>query len=164
MYGFIASVAGLGVIGLQSKDAATAVVVPAIAMLLVAIGAWLLLGPLRELAESESAWWTHVPSESAALIFIGGIEGLLFVLLPIRFSDGEKVFRWYKGLWFLMFGTALFFFCWVILNPEAKAFDAMLEGRVIFIASLVAVYAVLAGLFWLFFLLRQRHTEPDITM
>ena len=104
----------------------------------------------------KSNWWSHVPSEAAAAIFVGGIEGLLFVLLPLRFTDGEKIFRWYRWLWFPLFGVAAFLFCWVVLNPQAKAFDAVLEGRVIFIACLVGIYAILATGFWAYFWQRHR--------
>jgi hypothetical protein len=155
MYGFIASATALGVVGLERKDAATAVVVPAIALLAVSIGAWLLLEPLRDATSGDDAWWAHVPGEAAAAIFVGGVEGLLFVLLPVRFTDGEKVFRWYRWLWFPLFLTPLFFFCWVILNPQAKEFDALLEGRVVFIASLVAIYAAVSGLCWAYFSFRR---------
>ena len=47
----------------------------------------------------------------------------------------------------------------MVLNPQAKAFDAVLEGRVIFIACLVALYAILATGFWAYFWQRHR-LEP----
>ncbi len=156
MYGFIASATVLGAAGLDRRDGATAVLVPAIALLAASVGAWLLLPALRDMAQHNSHWWSHVPSEAAAAIFIGGIEGLMFVLLPLRFTDGEKIFRWYRWLWFPLFGICAFLFSWVVLNPQAKAFDAVLEGRVIFVACLVAIYAAVATAFWAYFWQRSR--------
>jgi len=164
MYGFIASATVLGAAGLERKDAATAVVVPAIALLAASIGAWLLLPPLRDWTQHNHNWWSHVPSESAAAVFVGGIEGLMFVLLPLRFTDGEKIFRWYRWLWFPLFGVSAFLFCWVVLNPQARAFDSLLEGRVVFIACLVAAYAIVAMGFWAYFWQRsRRHEAANVT-
>jgi hypothetical protein len=156
MYGFVASATALGVVGLERKDAATAIVIPAVALLLISVGAWFLLDPLRDATQDSTTWWAHVPSEAAAAIFVGGVEGLLFVLLPIRFTDGEKVFKWYRSLWFVLFGICLFFFSWAILNPQAKAFDALLEGRVVFVVCMVALYAAVAALIWGYFAFRRR--------
>jgi hypothetical protein len=159
MYGFVAAFATIGAVQVNPKNEATAVTFAATSLLVLSIGAWFLIDPFRDLAGVDSeTWWQSLPGETAVLIFVGGIEGLLFLLVPVRFNDGDKIFRWYKLLWASMFMVAAFFFAWVVLNPEAKAFSAILEGRVVFITCLVAAYALLATSAWAFFVFRRRPT------
>lgn len=154
IYGFVASAAILTAGSLEQKQSAQAVLIPAIVLLALSVGAWLLLGPLREFSEGSGDWWDYLPGETAALIFAGGIEGLLFVMVPVRFTDGAKIFRWYRLLWFPLFAIPAFLFAWVILNPEAKELDALLEGRVVVALSLVGAFATVTALIWAFFSLR----------
>jgi hypothetical protein len=156
MYGFVASATVLAAAGLRHRDSATAVLFPAVALLGISIAAWLLLVPLREISEGNNRWWVHLPGASAALIFAAGIEGLLFVMLPIRFTDGEKIWRWYRWLWFPLFFVPAFLFAWVIMNPEAEALGALLEGRVLFVSGLVGAYVLVTLAIWLYFYVTER--------
>jgi hypothetical protein len=150
IYGFVAAAAILTPVALDRRSTALSVFLPAIALFAVAMGAWALLIPLRDVA-NEGDWWTYVPGEVAALLFVAGIEGLLFSMLPLRFNDGSKVFAWSRLVWMVTFVGLVFLFAWAILNPEAKQFDALLEGRVILAVSVVGAYGVLGVLTWLFF-------------
>ncbi len=62
-----------------------------------------------------------------------------------------------------IFAAPAFLFSWVILNPEAKEFDALLEGRVITVLGLVGAYALSTVAVWAFFLLR-RAEEPEVVV
>jgi hypothetical protein len=160
MYGFVASATVLAAAGLQHRDSATAVLFPALALLALSVAAWLLLVPLREMSEGSDHWWDYLPGETAALLFVGGVEGLLFVMLPLRFLDGEKIWRWYRWFWFPLFIVPAFLFSWVILNPEAVAFDALIRGRVLFVLSIVGAYAASTFGFWAYFRFRGGEDEP----
>jgi len=150
MFGFVATATALTALSLQNRDAATAVLLPSIAVLAVAIGAWLALDPLRD-AVNSTDWYASLPNATAALLFAGGVQGLLFVMVPLSFTDGAKLWRWYKLFWLAIVGTATFFFCWVLLMPQAEGVDALLQRQVIFVCSMVAAYAAAAFLFWLYF-------------
>jgi hypothetical protein len=150
MFGFIATATALTALGLQGRDAASAVLAPSVALLAIAVGAWFLLDPLRDAVES-SEWWASLPNATAALLFVGGVEGLLFVMVPLSFTDGGKLFRYYRPFWLAIVGVAAFFFSWVLLIPQAEGIDAILQRRVIFICSIVAAYAATAFLFWFYF-------------
>jgi hypothetical protein len=150
MFGFIATATVLTAAGMEQRHSATAVLIPSLVLLAISIGAWFLLDPLRDAVDSTD-WWAQLPSVTAALVFVGGIEGLLFVMIPLSFTDGSKLFRWYRPFWLVLFAVPAFFFCWAILNPQAAELDAILQRRVIFIVSLVAAYATFAFLFWAYF-------------
>ena len=156
MYGFVASSTILVAADLEHRHTAFAVLVPAVLLLALSLGAWGLLIPLRHAADSTE-WWSYIPSESAALVFAGGIEGLLFAMIPIRFTDGSKIFRWYRLLWFPLFLIPAFIFAWAVLNPEAQAFDSLVEGRVILAFSLVGAYLAVALATWAYFAFRPQH-------
>jgi len=156
MYGFVASTIALSSHSLNDRQSAQAVAVPAIALLAIAIGSWLLLPPLRDLTNASDDWWSYLPGEVAAILFAGGIEGLLFTMLPLQFTDGSKIWRSLRLLWFPLFALPAFFFAWVILNPAAKELDALTQDRVIVAMSLVGAYALAAMATWAFFLLRHR--------
>ena len=151
MYGFIASATVLGAAELNHRQTGIAITVPAVLLLAMSLGAWALVGPLRDAAGNSNGWYAHVPSETAAALFVGGIEGLLFTMIPLRFSDGGKIYRWQKAVWFPLFLVPAFLFAWVVLNPEAAALDALLKGRVLFIVGVVAAYAVACLSVWAYF-------------
>jgi hypothetical protein len=156
MYGFVASTIVLSSHNLDDRHSAQAVAVPAIALLAIAIGSWLLLPALRDLTNANDDWWSYLPGEVAAILFAGGVEGLLFTMLPVQFTDGAKIWRSLRWLWFPLFALPAFFFAWVILNPAAKEMDALTQDRVIVAMSLVGAYALAAIATWAFFFLRHR--------
>jgi hypothetical protein len=150
MFGFIATATALTTVGLEEREGATAVLVPSLALLALSVGCWFAIDPLRDAVHSSN-WWASLPSATASLIFVGGIEGLLFVMIPLSFTDGSKLFKWYRPFWLLIVVISAFFFSWAILNPAAVAFDIFLERRVLFVVSSVAAYATLALLVWAYF-------------
>jgi hypothetical protein len=160
MYGFVGSAAALTAVKLEQRESAFAVLLPALVLLALSLAAWFLLVPLRHATWDDGNWWAHVPSDTAALIFAAGIEGLLFTMIPVRFTDGAKIFRWHRLLWFPLFLIPAFLFSWVLLNPAAKGFDALIEGRVIFALALVGAYVASTVAFWAFFALRDRGEAP----
>lgn len=66
---------------------------------------------------------TLAPSVLRAVLgglFVGGVEGLVFGMLPLRFMSGEKLWTWNKLLWAGLMGAGLFIFVHVLLDPEAE--------------------------------------------
>jgi hypothetical protein len=155
MFGVIAMATILsGKNRLEGREGATPVLFASLGLLAVSVAAWVLIEPLRDWTDND-AWWGSLPAAIAALIFIGGIEDLLFVMVPLEFTDGSKLYRWYRPWWALIIGVSGVLFCYAILNPEAQAMDAILQGRVIFICILVGAFAACAFLFWLYFRIRD---------
>jgi len=160
MYGFVASAAVLAGFSVNERQSAQAVMFPGIALLMISIGAWLLLTPLRHISSGSTTSWSYMPEAVAALVFASGIQGLLFTMIPYHFSDGSKIFRVYRLAWLAIFGTSAFFFIWAILNPQTQSFEALVEGRMLVAISLVGVYVLLAVSVWGFFFVRK-HLGSD---
>ncbi len=159
LFGFIAASAVFVPVALDHRQEGLAIAVPAAILLLLSLASWSLVIPLRHASNSSHTWWAVLPGETAAMLFASGIEGLLFSLIPLQFLDGWKVIRWNPIGWALLIGVPTFLFSWVILNPAAKSFDALLQGRVITALSLAAAYSALTVALWAFFYVRQRRRE-----
>lgn len=159
MYGFVAAAAILVPATLDRRQAGLAIFVPASILLLLSLGAWGLMIPLGDYTRDHSEWWGVLPWAVAGILFASGIEGLVFSMIPLQFLDGRKILRWNWLAWTALFGVPAFLFCWVILNPEAKSFDALIEGRVLTAIGLVGAYAIATMALWSFFLLRHRQAE-----
>ena len=156
MYGFVASATLLAAVNIDERQSAQSVMFPAIALLVVSVGAWLLLTPLREFSDGSTTSWSYMPEAVAALIFASGIQGLLFTMIPYHFSDGNKIYRVYRLVWFILFSVSAFLFAWAILNPETESFEALVEGRVLVAMGMVGVYVLIALSVWAFFFVRKR--------
>ena len=62
--------------------------------------AWLALGPLR-VAAQDGSWLTALAVTVAAAIFVGGLEGVFYSLIPLSFMDGAVLWRWSRVAWAL---------------------------------------------------------------
>jgi hypothetical protein len=139
-------------------------------------GRGILFGALCTLALSLLAWadWGMSVSKAAAgphpgfgllvldaalsSIFVLGVEGVLFALIPLRFLHGHRLARWSRATWALVFGMGAFGFAHVLL--ETKAEDAG-------VAPLAGVLALFVGFgafslaFWAYFRYRPRPARPE---
>ena len=92
------------------------------ALMLLGLIAWFAWIPVSHAAESEGASSLTLILDSAlAITFVSSLESVAFGLIPMTFLDGNFLFKWHKGLWATMWGTALFWFALVILNPALGA-------------------------------------------
>jgi len=156
LYGFVAAASILRATDVEEEQEGFAVAVPSFILLGLSLLAWGLLGPLRGFSGDSEQWLTHLPDEVAAIVFAGGVEGLVFAMIPLTFTDGIKVFHWQKLVWLVLFAVPAFLFSWVILNPEAESFGALLEGRVVMVFGLVLAYAAMTVGVWAYFLYTKR--------
>ena len=151
LYGFVAAYTLLAPATLDRRQSGQIDFVPAIALLAVSLIAWLLVIPLREVTQGSDAWWVALPEGAAVAVFVVGLEGLFFNMIPLSFMDGAKIAEWNRLLWFLMFGAAGFLFCWVLLNQEDAYAGALAEKRVVMALSLLAFYSIVTLATWAYF-------------
>ena len=162
MFGFVAVATALAVSRLSDEQEAATAAIPTAILLIAALVAWALIGPLRDAASDSSTWYASLPSETSALIFAGGVEGVLFAMIPVQFSDGYPIWRSMRLVWAGLAFVSAFFFSWVILNPAATEFDALIEGRVLTAIGLVSAYAFVVIAIWAYFSFRSRPAQPVV--
>jgi hypothetical protein len=157
--GFVAGAVVLGPRAPTDKEAGQIVYVPMLALLAVSLLAWLLMAPARDWAQNGSFMSASVEA-ALALLFVAGIQGLLFNLIPVTFLDGLKVWRWSKLAWLSIAIPSAFIFFHVIVNRDGTFASAAGERSVHMLIAVCAVFWVFTMAIWLFFHLReQRHRE-----
>jgi len=159
LYGFVASSVFLGTVVLDRRQSATLVIVPALALLAASLLAWALIPAVRPLAEADGSWWVVIIQAALVTVFVAGIEGLFYAMIPITFMDGATVFEWNKFVWAGLFGLATFLFWHLLLNQNDAYLDALRQTRVAIALGLVLIYGEVTLATWLFFKIRASRAE-----
>ena len=127
-------------------------------MLGLGLVAWFSLGAVRTPGIEPT-----VPAQIAQSVFaaltVGGIEGIVFGLVPLRFLHGEAVFRWRRSRWAVLYGLGVFAFLWIILNPSNGFVTTPPRSSFVTSVALFIGFALASILFWSYFRFR-RPREP----
>ncbi len=158
MYGFVASAAVVGGTRLGSRESGRVALAPVIVALAVAVCAWLLVGPIRELNESRSGWLPALLEASVIVIFIGGIEGIVISMLPLGETDGGKIYHWNRWLWLAIALIAAFLTWHVLLGRERAYFSGLREATSVTVLAIFLIYTALTAAAWAYFRFHGR--EP----
>ncbi|MCH8051003.1 MAG: hypothetical protein IIC86_03185 [Chloroflexi bacterium] len=125
IYGFIAAHTLVAGSVITRDQEGRQILFPALALLTVCAAAFLLLAPARDLATDSSSLWAAIPEGVAVGIFIGGLEGLFFQMVPIKWMDGHRLWSWNKLVWLGVTGITAFLFWHILLNAESQSFDTL---------------------------------------
>jgi hypothetical protein len=161
LYGFVASFALLAPASMGRRESAELVVIPWFGLLAASLAAFVLLVPLRSAAAASGSWPVGLLEATAAIVFVAGLEGILFNMIPIEFMDGVKVARWNPILWAVLFTVAAFLFWQLLLNQDGVYLDAMRQTKVIAAIGVAAACMVVSVAAWTFFRLKGRHEEVE---
>jgi hypothetical protein len=122
-------------------------------MLSLAVAAWLVTGMLGETASTGSVIGIVVQTVLAAVV-VGGLEGVVFGLLPLRFLQGEVLFGWNRLVWGLLFGLGVFAFAHVLINPSSGYLADSSRTPLLTIVALFVGFAIVSVAFWGYFRFR----------
>ena len=158
LYGVVASYAFLGALDL--RDEARAHVATGVWMLLMSLAAWFAL-PLVATSLAATPLLNLAVGAALATIFVGGLEGLLFELVPLRFLRGERVYKWRRSVWFVLFMAAAFSFAYILLNPATGFLGSTRISPLVPAVILFVTFGVASVLFWAYFRFRGPAT-PEV--
>jgi hypothetical protein len=144
---------------LNLPDEARAHVYTAVWMLFVSIAAWLAL-PLVDQNFNAQPLLDLLLSSALATIFVAGLEGLLFELVPLRFLRGEVVFEWHRSVWAVLFAVAAFLFAWIMLQPSVGYLGSTRTSPLMPAVVLFIVFGLVSVAFWAYFRFRPERKEP----
>jgi len=161
LYGFVASSVFLGTVVLDRRQSAALVIVPALALLAASLLAWALIPAVRPAAGTDGPWWIVIAQAALVTIFVAGIEGLFYAMIPITFMDGATVFEWNKLVWAGLFGLATFLFWHLLLNQNDAYLDALRQTRVAIALGLVLIYGEVTLATWLIFKIRAGRRDAS---
>ena len=142
-------IAGAIIISNTAEHDGPIIFVPMVSTLLLCVIGLAVLDPIRELTAESDLWLATVPETVTVAIIVGGIEGLLFSLLPITFMDGKKVWDWNRPAWFVIAVPTTFIFIAAFFNQTKSFIGAAGEAgmRDLFLVALF--FVALAAAFWL---------------
>jgi hypothetical protein len=160
VYGFIASAVIVTPIALAKREDATLILIPAFGLLVVSVLAWLLLGPVRVLA-AGGAPLPALGETILAMIVIGGLEGLVVTMIPLRFLDGATVRRWSRLAWALWFGIVVFLWWQLLFNQNAAYAAAFEQTNVQVVLAVLGVFMLTTGGIWSYFRFRPAPAEAE---
>ena len=129
------------------------IVAGAIIVILLALLAFMLRQPL---SSTPASFWHSMLDTVLAGLFVGGLQRLLFGLMPLTFLDGGTLVSWKKLLWFLLFGVIVFLFIQIVVNKTDSLIHAVKDMNVITVVSLALGSLVFSALFWLYFRIRAK--------
>lgn len=128
--------------------------------LAISVGAFFLRVPVSAAAAEggRSIWWIGLEI-CLALIFLWGIEGLAVGMLPMKFLDGRKVFKWSRTAWAVLFFLGIFATVHVLLRP-GSGYVGSSDGVSVSVLALLAFFGIGSILFWAYFRFRPPRWVP----
>ena len=160
LYGIVGGVAFTA--AMDRKEEGRAEWLIQLATLVVALAAWFAFVSVSARANEPSPGLGVLIADSLlAAVVIGGIEGLLFSLVPLRFLPGHRVARWSWFAWIPLAAVVCFAFVTILLRPAAGYLGRPSETPTIVTYGLFAGFAVASVLFWVYFKIR-RTPQPAV--
>jgi len=161
MYGFVASCALLSPEEPDARRAGRIATFPTLAVLVLSVGAWLLLEPLRSWRGGSGGWLAGTLEATAVVIFVGGIEGLFIGMIPLAVTDGGKIFRWSRAVWLIISVMSAFLAWHVLLGRERTYFSGLREASSVTVLLAFIAYTVITVGLWGYFRFHHSHGEPS---
>ena len=147
---------------LDRKAEGRAEVTAMLAGFVLALAAWVAFEPIaRSASGSSPAFGVLTLDALLASVFIGGIEGLMFSLIPLRFLPGHRIKGWSWGVWGVLVAVVLYAFVHVLLNPASGYLGRSTQASVNTTIALFVAFALVSGLFWSYFRLRPTAEAPE---
>ena len=145
---------------LDDKEQGPAIAFALATTFFISIAAWLLWVPVKALADSTAALPYTTLDVFLAAVFVGGVEGILFGLLPLRFQPGDVLRKWHWQVWLGYILVAAFALFHLLVRPRP---DANLTPLVV-VLGLFLVFGGVSVLFWAYFNFRAGGTNPRAPM
>jgi hypothetical protein len=141
---------------LSTRTAGIRVAVTYGALMVLGLAAWFAWIPVEHAASKEGASnLTMILDAGLAITFVSSLESVAFGLLPMRFLDGNDLFRWHKGLWAAMWGGALAWFSIVILHPALSTYSEESGHHIFWFVLLFSSLMLIALITWAYFRVRD---------
>ena len=159
LYGLIGGVTFSAALSLREE--AHTVAVTSLVTLVVSITAWLLWVPVSTASAADpTAFGWALLSNFLAALFISGIVGLLIGLVPLRFLPGEKLAKWHRGAWGMIFGLAGLALFEIMLRPQSAGSHVASVPFWTTVGLFVA-FGAASVLFWGYFKMRKNAGQAE---
>ncbi|HEX5088481.1 MAG TPA: FGLLP motif-containing membrane protein [Nocardioides sp.] len=158
LYGVLGGAVFAGALARRTEGGAETVTM--LGGLVVALGAWVAFEPVAHAANSaHPSLGVLVADSFLAALFVGGIEGMLFSLIPLRFLPGHRVKQWGWVPWALLTVLTAYVFVHVLLTPASGYLGRSTAATTNLTIALFAGFGVFSMGFWAWF--RFRPDKPE---
>ncbi len=158
IFGFVGAATVLSAQKPNERQEAIVILASAVLVMAIAVGAFYSRGLISTAARQEGNFGILVADNALSGTCVAGLEGLVFMLLPITFLDGGKLAAWKWWVDLAALSLAVFFFIWFIINKDGTIVDAARNVRMAVMIGLAASSVILSSAVWLYF--RSRHRRP----
>jgi hypothetical protein len=120
LYGIIIGIAFAQ--DLPRREEGQAVAASATAALAISVGAWLLWNVIEGTTAGRSSpgFGVSFLEDFLTSVFVTGLVGVVFGLVPLRFLPGAKLVGWHWAPWALAFCGSLFVLLEVLVRPQTS--------------------------------------------
>jgi photosystem II stability/assembly factor-like uncharacterized protein len=154
LYGLIGGVVFTG--HLNSREEGREVATASVCTLIVSVVAWLVWVPVSTAASTHpESFGLALAQNFFAALFLSGMVGLVIGLVPLRFLPGERVARWHRGVWALLFGVACLAIVEVMLRPQSSAERHHVEPFWTTVGLFLG-FGLASVLFWAYFKVQRK--------
>lgn len=153
VYGFVASAVILS--SIDHRREAKLLFFAMASLFAASMLAWLLIDPVRDLATDDNKWWSAALEAGVVAVFLGGIQGLLFTLVPLEFIDGKKVFSWNPIAWFVLTLAVGFVFFQFVLHQNGTFAQSWDKESIRSVLWLCVICWCITIATWMFFKARK---------
>lgn len=161
IYGFVGGYVALPATKtLEKRQQALVILFGAAVLLAVALTAFLLRDVVQNAGGERGGFWLTLADETLVAVFVVGVEGLAFALIPLTFMDGAKIKAWKFTVWFLAFLVVGFVFYHIIINKEGTLAQAVHDRNAIMMFGLMAFFLAVSFVTWRYFA-RRRKRMPE---
>jgi hypothetical protein len=161
LFGLLGGAVFAGALERRTEGRAEAVTL--LAVLGLALGAWLGFAQVVSRAnEADPSFGVLAADSLLGCLFIGGIEGLLFSLIPLRFLPGHRVRQWGWVPWGLLTLATAYLFVHVLLVPESGYLGRSTAATTTVTIALFATFGVASCIFWAWFRFRPDPARPPV--
>jgi hypothetical protein len=141
---------------LSKRTAGMRVLITYSLLLIVGFAAWFAWIPVEHAAKEPGASsLTLILDAALSVIFVTGLESVVFGLLPLKFLDGNDLWTWKKGLWALLWGIGVYWFSVVILHPALTTYNHESSAGAFWFGILFGALMIVALSTWAFFTIRD---------
>jgi hypothetical protein len=157
IFGFVGAYAAISTSRrLNTRQEGLVIFYGTLVVFIVSIGAFLLRDVLYKFSVESGGFLQYFIDDVLVAGNVIGLEGIVFSLIPIAFSDGAKLKAWNFWVWFAVSCTVTFSFYYIFINKDGTVVQALTNVRMLIAYVLVGITFFTGITTWVFFTLRRR--------
>lgn len=162
VYGLVVGYTAIAARSMSHRDEGAGVLKATGAMFFVAVLSWFAWQVwVADAATTSAGFMMRWLDTTLVYIALLGLQAPLLALMPMRFMDGQSLWRWSKALWLMVYCTCMTVFLLVLMDFESANSD---WSAVIAMAILFVSFGLVSVSFWAFFAIRARRQTGRATV